>query len=247
MESLQMGNDRDTASSQSMQAFGEGYIPAMAEFYADKMAIGGTLAGFATKGGKVLSKAVRGAVANGVVSGQMEGAVEAWQTMVQDRALGKEDALNARIYDPTSWSDNMADAYGQAVGPAMLLGGIGGARAGISSAMNKSNPDVKVTPEVAEQPVSIEGDITPVTDSITSIEEGVAPIEGEIFSAPVADWAVWTLQAHDKACMMKCVIRLFGITQKAQILSRLNHRLQMIRLKTSLVFGIIPLQKKSKT
>ena len=187
MESLQMGNDRDTASSQSMQAFGEGYIPAMAEFYADKMAIGGTLAGFATKGGKVLSKAVRSAVANGVVSGQMEGAVEAWQTMVQDRALGKEDALNARIYDPTSWSDNMADAYGQAVGPAMLLGGIGGARAGISSAMNNPNPNVKVTPEVAEQPVSIEGDITPVTDSITPIEEGVAPIEGEISSAPVVD------------------------------------------------------------
>ena len=187
MESLQMGNDRDTASSQSMQAFGEGYIPAMAEFYADKMAIGGTLAGFATKGGKVLSKAVRSAVANGVVSGQMEGDVEAWQTMVQDRALGKEDALNARIYDPTSWSDNMADAYGQAVGPAMLLGGIGGARAGISSAMNKSNPDIKVTPEVAEQPVSIEGDITPATDSITPIEEGVAPIEGEISSTPVVD------------------------------------------------------------
>lgn len=187
MESLQMGNDRDTASSQSMQAFGEGYIPAMAEFYADKMAIGGTLAGFATKGGKVLSKAVRGAVANGVVSGQMEGAVEAWQTMVQDRALGKEDALNASIYDPTSWSDNMVDAYGQAVGPAMLLGGIGGARAGISSAMNNPNPDVEVTPEVAEQPVSIEGDITPVADSITPIEEGVAPIEGEISSAPVAD------------------------------------------------------------
>lgn len=187
MESLQMGNDRDTASSQSMQAFGEGYIPAIAEFYADKMAIGGMLAGFATKGGKVLSKAVRSAVANGVVSGQMEGAVEAWQTMVQDRALGKEDALNARIYDPTSWSDNMADAYGQAVGPAMLLGGIGGARAGISSAMNNPNPNVEVTPEVAEQPVSIEGDITPVTDSITPIEEGVAPIEGEISSAPVVD------------------------------------------------------------
>ncbi|WP_038151980.1 hypothetical protein, partial [Veillonella montpellierensis] len=182
MDSLARGVDFDTATDRSMQAFGDGVVPSLAEYGIEKMGVTGSLAALATKGGKVFTKALRGAAVNAAITGQLEGGVEAWQSLVQDRAMGEDNG--AELLKPSTWTDNMKDSYNAAVGPSMLLGAFGGARNGIA---NRGNNNVATTIDInpqLEQPTDTQ---TTATSTPLTLGEVAETMNGSNVSVNAPD------------------------------------------------------------
>lgn len=149
MTGLSRGMSHDEAWGASNQAFTEGWAPAVLNYTADKISLGMPMKGISAAmavgtGGKVLAKTAGAWATNAMIGATGEGLTEAWQQQIQEQALGNQEYANTRIYDPSTWTDEMKDQAQGAFAGSLLLGGVGGAvNAGRGWIGNKSDTNIE--------------------------------------------------------------------------------------------------------
>lgn len=181
MTGLSRGMSHEDAWNASNEALDEGWAPAVINYASDRAMLGRGMKGISGamavgSGGKVLAKTVGAWAGNAMIGAAGEGLTEAWQTQIQEQALGNEDYANTHIYDPSTWSQDMKDqAYNAAIGSAMLGGLTGGVQSARGYLANRSNTDVSsdtvsTEPQPVAQPVS-EPDIAtqPIVNEIEDL------------------------------------------------------------------------------
>lgn len=181
MTGLSRGMSHEDAWNASNEALDEGWAPAVINYASDRAMLGRGMKGISGAmavggGGKVLAKTVGAWAGNAMIGAAGEGLTEAWQTQIQEQALGNEDYANTHIYDPSTWSQDMKDqAYDAAIGSAMLGGLTGGVQSARGYLANRSNTDVAsdavdTNPQPVAQPVS-EPDIAtqPIVNEIEDL------------------------------------------------------------------------------
>ena len=181
MTGLSRGMSHEDAWDASNEALAEGWAPAVINYASDRAMLGRGMKGISGAmavggGGKVLAKTVGAWAGNAMIGAAGEGLTEAWQTQIQEQALGNEDYANTHIYDPSTWSQDMKDqAYDAAIGSAMLGGLTGGVQSARGYLANRSNTDVAsdtidTNPQPVAQPIS-EPDIAtqPIVNEIEDL------------------------------------------------------------------------------
>ena len=181
MTGLSRGMSHEDAWDASNEALAEGWAPAVINYASDRAMLGRGMKGISGAmavggGGKVLAKTVGAWAGNAMIGAAGEGLTEAWQTQIQEQALGNEDYANTHIYDPSTWSQDMKDqAYDAAIGSAMLGGLTGGVQSARGYLANRSNTDVAsdtidTNPQPVVQPISEPSDISqPVISEIEDL------------------------------------------------------------------------------
>lgn len=182
MTGLSRGMSHEDAWNASNEALDEGWAPAVINYASDRAMLGRGMKGISGAmavggGGKVLAKTVGAWAGNAMIGAAGEGLTEAWQTQIQEQALGNEDYANTHIYDPSTWSQDMKDqAYDAAIGSAMLGGLTGGVQSARGYLANRSNTDV------ASDTVSTEPQ--PVAQPVSEPDIATQPIVNEIEDLP---------------------------------------------------------------
>lgn len=183
MTGLSRGMSHEDAWNASNEALDEGWAPAVINYASDRAMLGRGMKGISGamavgSGGKVLAKTAGAWASNAMIGAAGEGLTEAWQTQIQEQALGNDAYANTHIYDPSTWTQDMNDqAYDAAIGSAMLGGITGGVQSARGYLSSRTNPNIQAD--------TVETNIRPQTQPQEDIQS--QPAISEIEDLPPVD------------------------------------------------------------
>lgn len=200
MTGLSRGMSHEDAWNASNEALDEGWAPAVINYASDRAMLGRGMKGISGAmavgaGGKVLAKTAGAWAGNAMIGAAGEGLTEAWQTQIQEQALGNEAYANTHIYDPFTWTQDMKDqAYDAAIGSAMLGGITGGVQSARGYLANRANtninadtvdtniqPQVQPQEDIQSQPVVSEIEDLPAVGAMPNDSIDLGSVTPEAF------------------------------------------------------------------